>query len=270
MMELAAQLAACLDDRARRPAASSLADSLQQRPGLPAAHEGARRGGLGATTFLIRRSAEVHPLLMAMGGLLLFAAAVGSVLWRRSTGPGPPRRDAVPVESRALPGGTAWAEARPPQLPASPGPSPKPSLLHRKAEQEQTDRAVTRHERRGVTRSRTHRPARPRRELVEKPVRTPDQEERGAAPTGESPGPVMDAAEAFGRRDYGLALSKAQEALVASGNQSFDAHMILARTYFILDRFHAAEDHFRAAVLLRPADGNALRGLASAAARRKN
>jgi hypothetical protein len=234
------------------------------------AHEAARRAGVGTMTFVSRRSAATHPVLVAVGGLLLFATGVGSVIWSRSTGPARPGREAVPVGSRSLPVEPARAEEPLPELPVSPGPPPELSLPHGDADQDHAYRAITRHEPRRATRSRTHRPSRSRRELAEKPIRAPEQEQSAALPSSESPRLVMDATEAFGRRDYGLALSKAQEALAAAGNRSFDAHMILARTYFILDRFRAAEEHFRAAVLLRPADGRALRGLASAAARTRN
>jgi serine/threonine protein kinase len=270
MIELAAQLAACLDPAAGLPGGSELAGPVQQPPGLWPAHEAARRAGVGTMTFVSRRSAATHPVLVAVGGLLLFATGVGSVIWSRSTGPARPGREAVPVGSRSLPVEPARAEEPLPELPVSPGPPPELSLPHGDADQDHAYRAITRHEPRRATRSRTHRPSRSRRELAEKPIRAPEQEQSAALPSSESPRLVMDATEAFGRRDYGLALSKAQEALAAAGNRSFDAHMILARTYFILDRFRAAEEHFRAAVLLRPADGRALRGLASAAARTRN
>jgi serine/threonine protein kinase len=90
-----------------------------------------------------------------------------------------------------------------------------------------------------------------------------EQEAAAVVTSSEALRLVSDAAEALGRRDYGLALSKGQDAL-ATDAASFDAHMILARTNFLLDRFGDARRHFAVAVTIRPLDQSAFKGLAAA------
>ena len=229
--ELGIWLAECLEAHRRPAPTGPLASSLRPMTAQKA----------------FRRAKRALPVLFAVVGVPVVALATMSILPRPSVCPAPRGGERILVERMTTaPVSTAI------QL---------QSLSVSTIAKDQV--AAPNDE---VAAARAARPSGPRNLVVARSIRPAEQQAPAVVTSSDALQLVTDAAEAFGRRDYGLALSRAQDAL-ATDAQSFDAHMILARTHFLLDRFGDARHHFGVAVTIRPLDQSALKGLASAGLR---